>query len=127
MAVIGVPSDKIHHSGDYFSPKKRSPRKGPSWTYRVICACDDPYFQSIHKVFYQNGKIFNMSYYPETALAHPYTNDPTFNLAAHMSRMLEALDCPVLNESKVVKEHRPDMIRCRACRHAIDPIDLPHH
>lgn len=74
MAVIGIPSDKIRCAGDYFSPKKRPPRKGSGWTYRVICSADNPEFQSIHKVFYEDGKIYSMSYYPETALAHPYTS-----------------------------------------------------
>lgn len=69
-----------------------------------------------------------MSYYPETALAHPYTlsddpEDKTFSLEKHMARLMEALECPTINESKIVKEHHLGIIRCRACRHAIDPID----
>lgn len=46
-----------------------------------------------------------------------------------MARMLEALECPVVNESKITKDrhemHYPGIMRCRACRHEINVYDVP--
>ena len=103
MAVKGIPSDKIIPQGEFAKPGKEI-KKGRCWNFRVILGrYKTATLYTVHKIFYNDGKIENMSMYACGPDGYELDTGTEKDFKVRWKQFQLAMKAPILEEDKIKK------------------------